>query len=66
MATKWRWLVTVAVLGAVAAGWARSGCGAPRGPLAPELRAEQWINSSPQALAQLRGKVVAVEFWTFG
>lgn len=25
-----------------------------------------WINSSPLRLAELRGKVVLVEFWTFG
>jgi thiol-disulfide isomerase/thioredoxin len=25
-----------------------------------------WFNSSPLSLAQLRGKVVLVEFWTFG
>lgn len=33
---------------------------------APELRdVETWINSPPLALANLRGKVVLVEFWTF-
>lgn len=25
-----------------------------------------WINSAPLTLAALRGRVVAVEFWTFG
>lgn len=25
-----------------------------------------WFNSTPQSLARLRGKVVLVEFWTFG
>lgn len=34
---------------------------------APEINNEQWINSeSPLNLAGLRGKVVLVEFWTFG
>jgi thiol-disulfide isomerase/thioredoxin len=36
---------------------------------APEFThasADQWINSGPQTLAGLRGRVVLVEFWTFG
>ena len=37
----------------------------PRGPLAPPLRSERWINSRPLAQADLRGKVLLVEFWTF-
>ncbi len=34
--------------------------------LAPELTNEEWLNSPPLRLADLRGKVVMVEFWTFG
>lgn len=33
---------------------------------APELHNETWFNSGPLQLAALRGKVVMVEFWTFG
>lgn len=33
---------------------------------APELTNEEWINSEPLRLSDLRGKVVLVEFWTFG
>jgi hypothetical protein len=34
---------------------------------APELRdVEAWINAAPLTLAQLRGQVVALHFWTFG
>jgi len=32
---------------------------------APELTAPTWLNSKPLSLAELRGKVVLVEFWTF-
>jgi hypothetical protein len=39
----------------------------PMSALAPELRdVNAWINSQPLTLAQLRGKVVALHFWTFG
>jgi thiol-disulfide isomerase/thioredoxin len=33
---------------------------------APDINAERWINSKGLTLAELRGKVVLVEFWTFG
>jgi thiol-disulfide isomerase/thioredoxin len=34
--------------------------------IAPELAAGDWINSEPLRLENLRGRVVLVEFWTFG
>src|SRR6266404_6850730 len=33
---------------------------------APELAAGDWINSEPLKLNELRGRVVLIEFWTFG
>ncbi len=36
------------------------------GQVAPELTASTWLNGGPQKLADLRGKVTLVEFWTFG
>lgn len=33
---------------------------------APEIRGQSWLNSEPLRLAQLRDKVILVEFWTFG
>lgn len=35
-------------------------------PAAPEVESPVWINSGPLRLAALRGKVVLVEFWTYG
>ncbi len=34
--------------------------------LAPEIISPTWINSEPLNMEDLRGKVVMVEFWTFG
>ncbi|GJL55957.1 MAG: hypothetical protein NPIRA02_30890 [Nitrospirales bacterium] len=36
------------------------------GTQAPEITNDTWLNSQPLRLADLRGKVVMVEFWTFG
>lgn len=33
---------------------------------APDINAEQWLNSKPLDWGALQGKVVMVEFWTFG
>ncbi len=33
---------------------------------APEIVSPTWINSEPLKMEELRGKVVMVEFWTFG
>jgi thiol-disulfide isomerase/thioredoxin len=37
-----------------------------KAPTAPELSGGDWINSEPLTLARLRGRVVLIEFWTFG
>lgn len=36
------------------------------GDRAPEITGERWINSPPLSIAELRGRVVFIEFWTFG
>jgi hypothetical protein len=36
------------------------------GQPAPEIRGGPWINSDPLSMEKLRGRVVFVEFWTFG
>jgi thiol-disulfide isomerase/thioredoxin len=43
-----------------------SGLPAVVGGRAPEVTGVAWLNSPPQTLAALAGKVVLVEFWTFG
>jgi len=51
---------------------AGAGSGEPAGTLvkigqpAPEVTGGPWINSEPLSLAGLRGRVVLVEFWTYG
>jgi thiol-disulfide isomerase/thioredoxin len=33
---------------------------------APDITNQTWLNSEPKRFADLKGKVVLVEFWTFG
>ena len=61
------WLVVTALAVApwLVTGTARaqaSRVGAP----APELAGARWINSAPLTTQALRGRVVLVEFWTYG
>jgi hypothetical protein len=48
------------VTGVAAAGALRPGQGAP------EIAGERWINSEPLTTGKLLGRVVLVEFWTYG
>ena len=36
------------------------------GAPAPEVSGQGWINSAPLTMQALRGRVVLVEFWTYG
>ena len=36
------------------------------GRAAPEISGTNWLNSKPLSMAQLKGRVVLVEFWTYG
>lgn len=54
-------------------GWLFWAClsGPPRaeafvGMKAPDIANQVWLNGEPRSMPQLRGKVVMVEFWTFG
>jgi thiol-disulfide isomerase/thioredoxin len=47
--------------------WAwRSSVHASVGTPAPEITTITWLNSEPKSIGGLKGKVVLVEFWTFG
>lgn len=36
------------------------------GAPAPDVTGERWVNSVPLTMQGLRGRVVLVEFWTYG
>ena len=57
-------LVSVVLLGAaVGPAWAVD---LRPGVAAPEITGGPWINSEPLSMEKLRGRVVLVEFWTYG
>ena len=59
-----RKIAFVAVLAAflLSGSLARAEIGKP----APEISGQTWLNSQPLTMTDLRGKVVLLEFWTFG
>lgn len=65
-----RTLVAAALVAAVAAGTVLPAGSAERGARigqpAPDITGGPWINSEPLSMERLRGRVVFVEFWTYG
>lgn len=60
-----RWLGIVVVV--LLVGWLTlRPADAMIGKPAPDIINPTWLNSAPLRMADLRGKVVMVEFWTFG
>ncbi len=53
-------------IGAALSAAARPRSGAVIARPAPAIASEVWLNSEPLSAEDLRGKVVLVEFWTFG
>jgi hypothetical protein len=51
---------------AIWAVWPRAGTAITNGTPAPELAGENWINSKPLTITSLKGRVILVEFWTYG
>lgn len=67
-AKRWLWIGCAAALCLAPLAWAgRKNAAPPPGPRAPSLDAERWLNTGRKRLtdADLRGKVVLVEFWAF-
>jgi len=62
--------VLLAVLGAgifgALSGPAVAQRGARLGAPAPDISGGPWINSEPLSMEKLKGRVVFVEFWTYG
>lgn len=56
-------LVLAVLVGAVAIERADA---IPQGKAAPEIAGSSWINSAPLTINDLKGRVVLVEFWTYG
>ena len=48
------------------AAWPRAGTALTNGSPAPEIAAENWVNSKPLNITGLKGRVILVEFWTYG
>jgi len=46
--------------------WPRPGATITAGAVAPDISGEDWLNSKPLTMAGLKGRVVLVEFWTYG
>ena len=46
--------------------WPRAGAAISNGAAAPDVAGENWINSKPLTIGELKGRVVLVDFWTYG
>src|SRR5262245_4428299 len=55
-----------AMVGIIALALLAPATGACAASAAPEIAATTWLNSVPVRLADLKGRVALVEFWTFG
>ena len=59
-------LAAAVVAGLLSAAPPASAIGVRIGQPAPEITGGPWINSGPLSMVELRGRVVLVEFWTYG
>ena len=59
------WL-SLALWSAACVFWPKPGDAVAAGKSAPGFAAENWINSKPLTIETLKGRVVLVEFWTYG
>ena len=61
---SWFTALLIAVIGAAAV--ANASALVVNGSPAPEIAEGAWINTQPLTMQALRGRVVLVEFWTYG
>jgi hypothetical protein len=61
-----RWILLAAACGLGLAAVVAQGEPAKIDRPAPDIAAGPWINSTPLNMAGLRGRVILVEFWTYG
>src|SRR5206468_3865630 len=65
----WTWMTAgglAAMLAGLAAPLGGQALTTRVGQPAPDITGGPWINSEPLTMEKLRGRVVAVEFWTYG
>jgi len=46
--------------------WPKAGAAITNGTPAPDVAGENWLNGGPLTMDGLKGRVVLVEFWTYG
>ncbi|MGE0644058.1 MAG: redoxin domain-containing protein [Nitrospira sp.] len=59
-------VLVIASIVMLAGWWSLRPADAMIGKRAPDIASATWLNSVPLQMADLRGKVLLVEFWTFG
>lgn len=64
--SNWRAFALAVLMGAMVLAVAGNATASLVGKPAPELTNDTWINSEPLRLKDLKGKVVLIEFWTYG
>ena len=58
--------VALALALSIWAVWPKAGGAITNGAAAPDIAEENWLNSKPLTISALKGRVVLVEFWTYG
>lgn len=53
-------------LAAAGLAWPINGSAARAGNAAPDITGENWLNSKPLTIGALKGRVILIEFWTYG
>ena len=59
-------IIGLALVFSIWAAWPKAGVALTNGAIAAEVAGESWLNSKPLTVGGLKGRVVLVEFWTYG